>query len=172
MKRTCGAWSGPECHEAKAWRLHFFCPEIKKTQNRSFEFYSGQKMVGVVELESTTFTMSTWRSNQLSYTPVRSSPDDSINIHHHIAFSNLFSIFFWFFHRKNLLWVQRESKQGKKIPFSFPEVARRLNPPEHRRHNRETFYCNIFGIYGAIPYIRRQKRAFSPLRTRKQRLFW
>ena len=27
------------------------------------------KMVGVVELESTTSTMSTWRSNQLSYTP-------------------------------------------------------------------------------------------------------
>ena len=26
-------------------------------------------MVGVVELESTTSTMSTWRSNQLSYTP-------------------------------------------------------------------------------------------------------
>ena len=29
----------------------------------------GKKMVGVVELESTTSTMSTWRSNQLSYTP-------------------------------------------------------------------------------------------------------
>ena len=28
-----------------------------------------KKMVGVVELESTTSTMSTWRSNQLSYTP-------------------------------------------------------------------------------------------------------
>ena len=27
------------------------------------------QMVGVVELESTTSTMSTWRSNQLSYTP-------------------------------------------------------------------------------------------------------
>lgn len=27
-------------------------------------------MVGVVELESTTSTMSTWRSNQLSYTPL------------------------------------------------------------------------------------------------------
>ena len=29
-------------------------------------------MVGVVELESTTSTMSTWRSNQLSYTPTKS----------------------------------------------------------------------------------------------------
>ena len=28
-----------------------------------------ERMVGVVELESTTSTMSTWRSNQLSYTP-------------------------------------------------------------------------------------------------------
>ena len=27
------------------------------------------KMVGVTELESVTSTMSTWRSNQLSYTP-------------------------------------------------------------------------------------------------------
>ena len=31
--------------------------------------WHGTKMVGVVELESTTSTMSTWRSNQLSYTP-------------------------------------------------------------------------------------------------------
>ena len=29
-------------------------------------------MVGPVELESTTSTMSTWRSNQLSYDPSRS----------------------------------------------------------------------------------------------------
>ena len=28
-------------------------------------------MVGVTELESVTSTMSTWRSNQLSYTPVK-----------------------------------------------------------------------------------------------------
>ena len=28
-----------------------------------------EKMVGVTELESVTSTMSTWRSNQLSYTP-------------------------------------------------------------------------------------------------------
>ncbi len=27
-------------------------------------------MVGVIELESMTSTMSTWRSNQLSYTPI------------------------------------------------------------------------------------------------------
>ena len=29
------------------------------------------QMVGVTELESVTSTMSTWRSNQLSYTPER-----------------------------------------------------------------------------------------------------
>ncbi len=28
------------------------------------------QMVGVTELESVTSTMSTWRSNQLSYTPI------------------------------------------------------------------------------------------------------
>ena len=28
-------------------------------------------MVGVIELESMTSTMSTWRSNQLSYTPIQ-----------------------------------------------------------------------------------------------------
>ena len=35
-------------------------------------------MVGVVELESTTSTMSTWRSNQLSYTPILLQKEDSI----------------------------------------------------------------------------------------------
>ena len=32
------------------------------------------KMVGVIELESMTSTMSTWRSNQLSYTPDKLAP--------------------------------------------------------------------------------------------------
>ena len=42
--------------------------EDKKKQSAIRTPFS-ERMVGVVELESTTSTMSTWRSNQLSYTP-------------------------------------------------------------------------------------------------------
>ena len=53
MKRTCrcmkhgsAVWSGTLCHEAKPFQASFFLSWIKKTQNRSFEFYSGQKNGG------------------------------------------------------------------------------------------------------------------------------
>ena len=48
-------------------------------------------MVGVVELESTTSTMSTWRSNQLSYTPFSR---ECHNIHPAELFFKPFSAYF------------------------------------------------------------------------------
>ena len=44
--------------------------QIKKAFRRIHKMLLIIQMVGVTELESVTSTMSTWRSNQLSYTPI------------------------------------------------------------------------------------------------------
>ena len=59
------------------WRFSAFgqnanCAEIyhKTKKPTGLTVGSNLQMVGVTELESVTSTMSTWRSNQLSYTPI------------------------------------------------------------------------------------------------------
>ncbi len=60
-------------------------------------------MVGVIELESMTSTMSTWRSNQLSYTPGKTTGKSfnpscmSSNISCILAFATAFTLKIEFF---------------------------------------------------------------------------
>ena len=55
----------------RLWAAWSTLKEAKKTTDNSLvaSGLTQGRMVGVTELESVTSTMSTWRSNQLSYTP-------------------------------------------------------------------------------------------------------
>ena len=73
------------------------CPGVKKATK--FLWLPLWSLVGVVELESTTSTMSTWRSNQLSYTPAMYCIICVTPLNYHIFCKKqiLFCIFLHFF---------------------------------------------------------------------------
>ena len=85
------------------------------------------KMVGVVELESTTSTMSTWRSNQLSYTP---SSQIENSIYYTIDLRKV----------KHVLWKKRKKAAGGGM---FPFFA--LNLPRPR------LFCHLSAGAGMDP---------------------